>query len=180
MLYIRTLLQNIVATHENLRAKVPSKARFGIIAVLAVLVFIILIFKAEWLMAHMIAVLPVFYVAAVLAVGLKRALYGTAIFIFFCFTLWLRVGPPHQGVLGGSYVMFAENDGWYNMRLVENLVHHFPIRNSFDAYTLYPYGQSIPFAPFFDWLLALIIWVAGLGHPSLALTEKIGAYFPLF
>ncbi len=178
MLYIQNLLQNIATAHENIRAKLPNKARFGIIALLAVMVFIILIFKAEWLMGHMIALLPAFYVAAVLAVGLKRALYGTAIFLFFCFALWLRVGPPHQGVLGGSYVLFGENDGWYNMRLVENLVHHFPIRNSFDPYTLYPYGQYVPFAPFFDWSLALIIWIAGLGHPSAALIEKIGAYFP--
>jgi len=178
MLYIQNLLQNIATAHENIRAKLPNKARFGIIALLAVMVFIILIFKAEWLMGHMIALLPAFYVAAVLAVGLKRALYGTAIFLFFCFALWIRVGPPHQGVLGGSYVLFGENDGWYNMRLVENLVHHFPIRNSFDPYTLYPYGQYVPFAPFFDWSLALIIWIAGLGHPSAALIEKIGAYFP--
>ena len=178
MLYIQNLLHNIAAAHENLRAKLPNKARFGIIAFLAVISFIILIFQAEWLMANMVALLPVFYVAAVLAVGLKRALYGTAVFLFFCFALWIRVGPPHQGVLGGSYINFAENDGWYNMRLVENLVHHFPFRNSFDPYTLYPYGQSIGFAPFFDWFLALIIWVAGLGHPSVALIEKIGAYFP--
>jgi oligosaccharyl transferase (archaeosortase A-associated) len=178
MLYIQNLLQNIITAHENIRAKLPLKARFGIIAFLAVISFIILIFQAEWLMANMVALLPVFYVAAVLAVGFKRALYGTAIFLFFCFTLWLRVGPPHQGVLGGSYVLFGENDGWYNMRLVENLVHHFPVRNTFDPYTLYPYGQNIPFAPFFDWFLALIIWIAGLGHPSAALIEKIGAYFP--
>lgn len=178
MLYIQNLLQNLVAAHENIRAKLPSKARFGIIALLAIMTFIILIFKAEWLMSHMVALLPVFYISAVLAVGLKRALYGTAVFLFLCFALWLRVGPPHQGVLGGNYVLFAENDGWYNMRLVENLVHHFPLRNSFDPYTNYPYGQSIPFAPFFDWSLALIIWIAGLGHPPLALIDKIGAYFP--
>ncbi|MFA5374692.1 MAG: oligosaccharyl transferase, archaeosortase A system-associated [Dehalococcoidia bacterium] len=178
MLYIQSLLKNIAAAHENFRAKVPSKARFGIIALLAVISFIILIFAAEWLMAHMIALLPVFYVSAVLAVGFKRALYGTAIFLCFCFALWLRVGPPHEGVLGGSYVLFAENDGWYNARLIENLVHHFPFRNSFDPYTLYPYGQEIPFAPFFDWSIALIIWVAGLGHPSADLIEKMSAYFP--
>ena len=84
MLYIQNLLQNIITAHENLRAKLPSKARFGIVAFLAVISFIILIFKAEWLMANMVALLPVFYVAAVLAVGLKRALYGTAIFLFLC------------------------------------------------------------------------------------------------
>jgi oligosaccharyl transferase (archaeosortase A-associated) len=178
MLYIQNLLQNIAAAHENFRTKVPSKARFGIIAGLAIMTFIILIFKAEFLMTHMIALLPVFYVSAVLAVGFKRALYGTAVFLFFYFALWLRTGPPYQGVMGGGYVSFAENDGWYNMRLVENLVHHFPVRNSFEPYTLYPYGQNVPFAPFFDWFLALIIWIAGLGHPSTALIEKIGAYSP--
>lgn len=178
MTYIQQLLQNITAAHENLRAKIPGKARWGIIALLTVLSFIIFIFSAEWLMTHMVAMLPIFYIASVLAVGFKRALYGTAIFLFCCFALWLRTGPPYEGVLGGSYVMFAENDGWYNMRLIENLVQHFPFRNSFEPYTMYPYGQSVPFAPFFDWFIALVIWIAGLGHPSTELVEKMSAYSP--
>jgi len=178
MLYIQELLKQIITAHETFRSRFSPIIRFGIIAFLAIMAFIILIFKAEWLMNHMIALLPLFYIAAVLAVGLKRALYGTAVFIFFSFALWLRVGPPHQGVLGGSYVMFAENDGWYNMRLIENLVHHFPFRNTFEPYTLYPTGQNIPFAPFFDWFGALFIWIAGLGHPTQALIEKMGAYYP--
>ncbi|MFA5054802.1 MAG: oligosaccharyl transferase, archaeosortase A system-associated [Dehalococcoidia bacterium] len=178
MLYIQELWRKIADTHESIRGKIPGKARWGIIALLAVLSFIIFIFCAEWLMTHLIAMLPIFYIAAVLAVGFKRALYGTAIFLFSCFALWLRTGPPYDGVLGGSYVMFAENDGWYNMRLIENLVHHFPFRNTFEPYTLYPTGQSIPFAPFFDWFIALVIWIAGLGHPSTDLIEKMSAYFP--
>lgn len=178
MLYIQELWRNIVSAHETVRAKIPSKARWGIIALLVVLSFIIFIFCAEWLMTRMVAMLPLFYAIAVLAVGFKRALYGTAVFLFCCFALWLRTGPPYDGVLGGSYVMFAENDGWYNARLIENLVANFPFRNTFDPYTMYPYGQGIPFAPFFDWLAALFIWIAGLGHPSTALIEKMAAYFP--
>ncbi|MFA5367866.1 MAG: STT3 domain-containing protein [Dehalococcoidia bacterium] len=178
MLYIQQLLQTIAATHENIRARIPGKVRWGLIALLAVLSFIIFIFNAEWLMTHMAAMLPIFYIAAVLAVGFKRALYGTAIFLFCCFALWLRTGPPYDDVLGGSYVMFAENDGWYHARLIENLVANFPFRNTFEPYTMYPYGQSVPFAPFFDWLIALFIWIAGLGHPSVELMEKMAAYYP--
>ncbi|MEA1959307.1 MAG: STT3 domain-containing protein, partial [Chloroflexota bacterium] len=172
------VLQQVTTAHENIRARLSSKARYGIILLLAIIALILLIFEAEWLMQHMIALLPIVYVGAFLAIGLKRAIYGTILFVFFSFALWLRVGPPYDYVLGGEWVVFGGNDPWFHMRLVENLVSHFPQQISFDSYTYYPYGQELFFAPFFDWLLALIVWVVGLGHPSIELIEKIGAYFP--
>ena len=152
-------------------------AKFGIAALLIIIAFVIFIFFAQFLMRYMIVLLPMFYIVAVLSVGAKRALYGTAIFLFFCFAMWVRVGPSYNAVLGGSYVHF-QDDANYHMRLIENMVQHFPHRISFDPYTQYPLGEAVPFAPFFDFLIALFIWVAGLGHPSLALTETMGAYYP--
>jgi dolichyl-diphosphooligosaccharide--protein glycosyltransferase len=177
MTSILQILQNIIPAQDNLSAKLPRIAKFGIIAFLIVIAFIIFIFRAQFLMRYMIALLPMFYIAAVLSVGAKKALYGTAVFLFFCFALWVRVGPSYNAVLGGSYVNF-QDDANYHMRLIENMVQHFPQRISFDPYTQYPLGETVPFAPFFDFLIALFIWIAGLGHPSLALTYIMGAYYP--
>jgi oligosaccharyl transferase (archaeosortase A-associated) len=175
---ILQVLQNIIPAQDNLRAKLPRMARFGIAALLIVIAFIIFIFQAQFLMRYMFALLPVFYVVAVLAVGAKKALYGTAVFLFFCFALWIRVALPYNYVLGGSYVNFQTNDAEYHMRLIENLVQHFPRTITFDPYTQYPTGEAVPFAPFYGFLIGFFIWIAGLGHPSLALTDVMAAYYP--
>ena len=128
-------------------------ARFGIIALLIVIAFILFIFFAQFLMRYMVALLPLFYIIAVLSVGAKRALYGTAVFLFFYFALWVRVGPPYHsvfGAFGSGSVNFETNDADYHVRLIENLVIHFPHRMAFEPYTLYPIGQQTQFAPFFD------------------------------
>lgn len=175
---ILQILQNIIPAQDKLRAKLPRMARFGVIALLIVIAFIIFVFRAEFLMRYMIALLPIFYIVAVLSVGAKRALYGTAVFIFFCFALWVRVGPSYDAILGGQVVQFQGNDADYHMRLIENFVRNFPHRMAYEPYTLYPTGQEVQFAPFFDFLIALFIWIAGLGHPSALLIEKMGAYYP--
>ena len=97
--------------------------------------------------------------------------------MFFCFALWVRVGLSYDAILGGPVVQF-QDDGSYHIRLIENMVQHFPQRISFDVYTTYPLGQQVPFAPFFDFLIALFIWIAGLGHPSAILIERMVAYYP--
>ena len=55
---------------------------------------------------------------------------------------------------------------------------HFPHRIAFDPFTLFPIGQDVPFAPFFDLLLGSFIWVIGLGSPTQHTIEIVGAYFP--
>ena len=78
---------------------------------------------------------------------------------------------------------FGGYDVWYNMRLVENTLHHFPHRIYFDPFTAYPHGAYNPFgAPLFDLSLAFIIWMVGLGNPVSTLgqhgIEVIGAWYP--
>lgn len=81
-----------------------------------------------------------------------------------------------------SGISFHGNDPFYNFRLVESVLHNFPHRIYFDAYTFYPHGTSVPFAPLFDYLLAAIIWVLGLGSPYTVLGEQgvktIFAWYP--
>ncbi len=107
-----------------------------------------------------------------------RAAVGVALLIIFGVALWLRIGPPYDAVFVGDWVRFSGHDPWYHMRLVENLVQHFPSRIAFDPFTIFPYGQDVFFAPFYDLLLGFVIWVVGAGSPSQRLVEVVGAYFP--
>jgi oligosaccharyl transferase (archaeosortase A-associated) len=107
-----------------------------------------------------------------------RYSYGLMLLLIFAIALSLRVLLPYDSVFGGGWVRFAENDPWYHMRLVENLLEHFPHRISFDPYTFFPRGQAVYFAPFFDLLLGFTLWVIGLGSPSQHMIETVGAYFP--
>lgn len=107
-----------------------------------------------------------------------KAIYAIILLMIFGVALSLRVCLPYEDVFLGDWVRFGLNDPWYHMRVVENLVQHFPHRITFDPFTLFPYGQHAPFAPFFDLLLGLVIWVIGLGSPSQHTIEVVGAYFP--
>jgi len=108
----------------------------------------------------------------------SRAIYAVALLVIFGIALSIRVCIPYDSVFGGDWVRFGVNDPWYHMRLVENLVQHFPQRISFDPFAFYPSGLNVPFAPFFDLLLGFVIWVIGLGSPSEHTIEIVGAYFP--
>jgi oligosaccharyl transferase (archaeosortase A-associated) len=107
-----------------------------------------------------------------------RAITGAMLFVVSGIALALRVFLPYEFVFVGNWVRFGGKDPWYHIRLVENLVQHFPHRIDFDPFALYPYGHDVPFAPFFDLLLGFFIWVIGLGSPTQHTIETVGAYFP--
>ena len=108
----------------------------------------------------------------------KRAIYGIVVLLIFGIALAVRVCLPYGSVFVEDSVRFAGNDPWYQMRLVENLMQHFPHLIGFDPFTLYPYGLEVPFAPFFDLMLGFFIWVIGMGSPTQHTIETVGAYFP--
>ena len=108
---------------------------------------------------------------------------GILLAFVFCLSLYIRVVIPSNSVFTSSFVRFNGYDPWYNMRLVENTLHHFPHRIYFDPFTAYPHGTYNPFGtPLFDQLLAFIIWIIGLGNPFSILgqhgIEVIGAWYP--
>jgi oligosaccharyl transferase (archaeosortase A-associated) len=107
-----------------------------------------------------------------------RARYGLILLAIFAIALSIRIWLPYDGVFVGDWIRFGGNDPWYNLRLVENTVQHFPYRIAFDPFTLYPYGQAVPFAPFWDWFIGFVAWLVGLGHPSQHTVEVVTAYFP--
>jgi len=105
-------------------------------------------------------------------------LIGVLIAIFFGVSLLFRVSLPFDQVFSGEWIKFTSVDAYYHMRIVDNLVHNFPHLMSFDPYYIYPGGHWMGGTYFFDWLLAGIIWVIGLGSPSQHTVDVIGAYFP--
>lgn len=109
----------------------------------------------------------------------KKIVVGVLLFLIFVISLFLRVYFPWDSVFSDP-IKYAADDGVYHMRLVENMLlgGHFPSRIYFDAYTYFPYGTYIHFAPLYEWLLAFIIWIVGFGHPTLALINKIAPFYP--
>ncbi len=81
-------------------------------------------------------------------------------------------------VFSSDWIKFTGIDAYYHMRLVDNLVHNFPHLFSFDPYFIYPDGGGGGNILFFDWLLASIIWVIGLGAPTEHTIDVVSVYFP--
>lgn len=107
-----------------------------------------------------------------------RTIFDLGVAVIFGIALFIRLYFPYHNVFADGWVRFHENDPWYHMRLIENLVHHFPHLLSFDPYGFYPYGQLRDTAPFLDLFLGFFVWVIGLGHPSRQVIETVGAYSP--
>jgi hypothetical protein len=96
----------------------------------------------------------------------KTSLIRGILAFIFCLSLYIRVAIPYKSVFTDSFVRFGGNDPWYNLRLVESTLHHFPHRIHFDPFLSYhpPGGAPMGLAPLFDQMLAFIIWMMGLGY----------------
>ncbi len=107
-----------------------------------------------------------------------KLIVGIILAVIFGIALYFRAGLPYDQVFSGDWIKFTSVDAYYHMRLVDNLVQNFPNRLAIDAYSYFPYGALVTWFPFFDWLLAGIIWLIGFGAPSQHTIDVIGAYFP--
>jgi oligosaccharyl transferase (archaeosortase A-associated) len=106
------------------------------------------------------------------------AIAGIIVAALFGIALYIRVYFPYDSVFVGGEVWFKGADPWYHMRLVDNIIHHFPHRIYFDPYSHYPHGLVVGWAPFFTWLIGGAAWIIGLGHPSQYMGETVGAFTP--
>ncbi|MFC1989483.1 oligosaccharyl transferase, archaeosortase A system-associated [Chloroflexota bacterium] len=98
--------------------------------------------------------------------------------LFFAVSLFIRVYLPYDRVFVGDWIKYTSADAYFHMRVVDLLVHNFPNSSLFDPYLIYPGGMILNAIYFYDWLLAGIIWVVGLGHPTAHTIDIIGVYFP--
>jgi len=60
--------------------------------------------------------------------------------IIVAVAFWLRVALPYNQVFVGDWVKMTGVDAYYYMRLVDNLMRHFPQLTQFDPYLQYPGG----------------------------------------
>jgi dolichyl-diphosphooligosaccharide--protein glycosyltransferase len=81
-------------------------------------------------------------------------------------------------VFPSNTVNFVETDPWYHIRTVDNLVANFPHRMTVDPYSTLHFQPELATGPFFDYCIATIAWIAGLGHPSERLIHTLAAWFP--
>jgi dolichyl-diphosphooligosaccharide--protein glycosyltransferase len=89
----------------------------------------------------------------------------------------LRVAFLFDTVFRDAYVNFQDNDSWYHMRLIDNLVRNFPHPMLVDPY-FGPEAQPVAVAPLFDLIVAAVAWVVGLGRPSPHTIDVVGAVMP--
>ena len=108
------------------------------------------------------------------------ARYWIPISLAVCFitSLLLRILPPYHQIFTDLGIKFSMNDAYYHMRLVDNLVYNFPHFSYYDPYFVFPGTTVIGGAHFFDWMMASVIWLVGLGSPTQATIDIVGVYVP--
>lgn len=91
--------------------------------------------------------------------------------------LRIRYQDPYDLVLTQDEVVLRSNDPWYHMRLVDNFIHSFPHRLTFDPYAVYPKGQDVGCAALLDLLVTLPSIMFGW-EPSSYWTMMLAAMLP--
>ena len=99
--------------------------------------------------------------------------------IIVAVALWLRVALPYNQVFVGDWVKMTGVDAYYYMRLVDNLMRHFPQLTQFDPYLQYPGGMVTGIQPdFFAYFMGGIIWLVSLGNAGQHTVDVISVYIP--
>ena len=88
----------------------------------------------------------------------RYGIIGGAVLLLTVISLAIRLLPMSD--LAGTGDMIAGPDAWYNLRLVEVLLASGGFI-SFEAMTLFPYGQDIVWGPLFTYISALFGMFAG-------------------
>lgn len=99
--------------------------------------------------------------------------------ILFLTAFYIRM-LTYSSIFVGDKVRFLEFDPFYHMRRVISFAQNFPHTWNFDTYLNYPYGSVVGWPFLYDWTIALLANIIGLGHPSRHLIETVGVYFPVF
>jgi dolichyl-phosphooligosaccharide-protein glycotransferase len=109
---------------------------------------------------------------------MPKRLPAAVVLIAILLAFGLRVVPAWRTVFTPTGVSFQEYDAWFHVRLIHNLLAHFPKRSLYDPYALFPGGENVVTGPFWDYLVGAAAWLAGAGSPSANLTDEIAAWLP--
>ena len=80
--------------------------------------------------------------------------------IFMAVALVLRLIPAFF-VKDAGFLYTFDTDGWYSLRQIEVMVHHFPQYNWFDPMTAYPTGKFIDWGPLYPFIAAVLCLITG-------------------
>ncbi len=86
----------------------------------------------------------------------------------------------YGSIFVGDKIRFLEFDPFYHMRRAVSFAQNFPHIWNFDTYLNFPYGNVVGWPPLYDWTIALLANIIGLGNPNRHLIETVGVYFPVF
>jgi dolichyl-diphosphooligosaccharide--protein glycosyltransferase len=85
---------------------------------------------------------------------------GIILFVFMGVAFLLRMIPAF--FIGNSgYLPTYDTDGWYTLRQIEVMVHHFPQYNWFDPMTAYPTGKFVDWGPLYPFVAAILCLIFG-------------------
>ncbi len=99
-----------------------------------------------------------------------------AVFIILAFLI--RTLLPFGDIFTDEGIKFSSIDAYYQVGIIDNWVHNFPSLTQLQPFLIYPNGQSYGSIHFFNFLIALVIWVFGLGSPSQHLIDVMSVYYP--
>ena len=99
--------------------------------------------------------------------------------ILFLIAFFVRM-LTYSSIFVGNNIRFLEFDPFYHMRRAVSFAENFPHIWNFDTYIDYPYGNTPGWPLLYDFSIALISNIFGLGNPSRHLIETVGVYFPVF
>lgn len=108
----------------------------------------------------------------------RDALRTAAILAALCALGFLLRTSNAATVLLGDAVVLAENDPYYHLRRVLLILADYPRVPSFDPWIDHPHGAPIVFAPLFDFALATLANVCGLGAGDRQAVETLAAFVP--
>jgi len=92
--------------------------------------------------------------------------------------LFLRIVIPYHLVFTNAGIRFVEADPYAHMRLVDNMLAHFPTRTPFDPYIYFPQGAPVYYPPLFTTFLSGFIWLFTFGAHTARAIDTAGALFP--
>ena len=104
--------------------------------------------------------------------------WTTWLLIAACLLAFVARFFPWSIVFQDGQVFFFADDCHYHMRRILLIIAHFPRIPLFESYMSYPEGAYCVWPPLFDFGIALLALIAGLGHPSQHLTEVLAAFVP--
>jgi dolichyl-diphosphooligosaccharide--protein glycosyltransferase len=85
---------------------------------------------------------------------------------------------PALFIQNNGFLYTDDTDGWYTLRQIEVMVHHFPQYNWFDPMTAYPSGKFIDWGPLYPFIAACLCLITGAASQT-AVVSTAGWVSPL-